>query len=92
MQLVPPERRSEQIPCRHTPFDVSGSGETRDSLYRCSEQNEIEETVGSWLKTTIRRLEEERAAVRPAGGRDVRGIGVHTFGSALDLQILTTYK
>ena len=69
MQLVPPEHRSEQIPCRHIPFDVSGSGETLDSLYRCSEQNEIEETVGSWLRTTIRRLEEERAAVRPASGK-----------------------
>src|ERR1700686_2341216 len=66
MHLVPPERRSEKIPCRHIPFDVSGSGETLDSLYRCSDQNEIEETVGSWLRTTIRRLEEERIAIQRA--------------------------
>src|SRR6202165_1973168 len=62
MQLVPPERRSEKIPCRHIPFNVSGSGETLDSLYRCSDQNEIEETVGGWLRATIQHLEEERAA------------------------------
>jgi hypothetical protein len=74
MQLVPPERRSEKIPCRHIPFNVSG--ETLDSLYRYSDQNETEETVGSWLRTTIQRLEEERIAVQqdhnkqlaPSGG------------------------
>jgi hypothetical protein len=66
MQLVPPERRSETIPCRHIPFNASGSGETLDSLYRCSDQNEIEETVGSWLRTTIQRLEEEREAAQKA--------------------------
>ncbi len=80
MQLVPPERRSEKIPCRHIPFNVSGSGETLDSLYRCSDQNEIEETVGGWLRATIQRLEEERAAARqahskqpPPGGGTLRG-------------------
>ena len=62
--LVPPERRSEEIPCRHIPFNVSG--ETLDSLYRYSDQNEIEETVGSWLRATIQRLEKERAAARQA--------------------------
>jgi hypothetical protein len=60
IQLVPPEFRSEQIPCRHIPFD--SSGETLDSLYRYGDQVEIEEVVGGWLRTTIKRLEEERAA------------------------------
>src|SRR6202795_2155805 len=64
MQLVPPERRSEKIPCRHIPFNVSG--ETLDSLYRYGDQNEIEETVGGWLRTTIKRLKEERTAARQA--------------------------
>ncbi len=72
--LVPPERRSEKIPCRHIPFNVSG--ETLDSLYRCRNQQTIEETVGDWLRATIQRLEEERMAVRrtqskqpqPSGG------------------------
>jgi hypothetical protein len=78
MQLVPPVRRSEKIPCRHIPFNVSG--ETLDSLYRYSNQSETEETVGSWLRATIQRLEEERAAARqahskqpPAGSGTVRG-------------------
>jgi hypothetical protein len=62
MHLVPAERRCEKIPCRHIPFNASA--ETLDSLYRHSNQNEIEETVGNWLRATIQRLEEERAAVR----------------------------
>ena len=78
MQLVPPERRSEKIPCRHIPFNAPG--ETLDSLYRYGNQQETEETVGAWLRATIQRLEEERAAARqahskqpPAGGGTVRG-------------------
>jgi hypothetical protein len=67
MQLVPAERRSEKIPCRHIPFSVSG--ETLDSLYRFSDQNEIEETVGSWLRAAIQRLEEERMAAQGAHGK-----------------------
>lgn len=60
IQLVPPEFRSARIPCRHIPF--GSSGETLDSLYRCGDQVEIEEVVGGWLRSTIKRLEEERAA------------------------------
>jgi hypothetical protein len=82
MHLVPPEHCSEKIPCRHIPFNVSG--ETLDSLYRHSDQNEIEETVGGWLRTTIQRLEEERTAARQAhtkqptpGGGTLRGIPLY---------------
>jgi hypothetical protein len=64
MQLVPPECRSEKMSCRHIPFNVSG--ETLDSLYRYSNQNETEEAVGGWLRATIQRLEEERMAARLA--------------------------
>ena len=53
--LVPPERRSEKIPCRHIPLNVSG--ETLESLYQHSNQNEIEEAVGGWLRTLIHHLE-----------------------------------
>jgi hypothetical protein len=62
MHLVPPEHRSEEIPCRHIPFNVSA--ETLDSLYGSSDQNEIEETVGNWLRATIQHLEEERMIIR----------------------------
>ncbi len=58
IQLVPPEFRSAEIPCRHIPFDKSG--ETLDSLYRYGDQGEIEEVFGNWLRATILRLEEER--------------------------------
>jgi hypothetical protein len=74
MHLVPSELRSEQIPCRHIRFNVFG--ETLHSLYGYSDQNEIEETVGNWLRATIQRLEEERMALRrvqhrqPASSRD----------------------
>ena len=60
IQLVPPEFRSAQIPCRHIPFD--SSGENLDSLYRYGDQGEIEEVLGDWLRATIKRLEQERAA------------------------------
>ena len=60
MQLVPPERRSEKFPCRHIPLDASG--QTLDSLYRQCDQQEVEGTVGKWLRATIERLEEERKA------------------------------
>jgi hypothetical protein len=63
MHLVPPARRPEMIPCRHIPFNIS---ETLDSLYRHSDQNEIEETVGDWLRATIQRLEKS--------GRRIEGI------------------
>lgn len=75
MQLVPPERRSEKIPCRHIPFNTSG--ESLHSLYRCSNQQETEEAVGAWLRSTIQRLEEERTAARQChpsdGGGTLRG-------------------
>ena len=37
IHLVPPESRSTKFPCRH--IQLSASGETLDSLYRCSDQD-----------------------------------------------------
>lgn len=62
MQLVPPEFRSAEIPCRHIPFD--SSGETLDSLYPCGDQVETEEVVGGWLRATIKHLKDERATAK----------------------------
>src|ERR1700688_4994430 len=64
IHLVPAELCSAKIPCRHIPLNASG--ETLDSLYRYSEQNEIEETVGDWLRAIaiIQRLEELRTPIR----------------------------
>jgi hypothetical protein len=60
MQLVPPQFRGRQIPCRHIPFNAEG--ETLDSLYRYSDQFEVEEVFGNWLRKTIATIEKERQA------------------------------
>jgi len=60
--LVPPAHRSAKSPCRHIPLNEAG--ETLDSLYRYANQSEIENVVGTWLGAAIKRLEEERRAVR----------------------------
>jgi hypothetical protein len=61
-QLVPPQFRGNKIPCRHIPFNAEG--EMLDSLWRYSDQFEIEEVFGNWLRTTIATLEKERQASR----------------------------
>jgi hypothetical protein len=81
MQLVPPERRSEKFPCRHIPLDASG--ETLDSLYRHCDQQEVEETVGKWLRATIARLEEERKAQLPHENKYPLPSGEVTAGTPL---------
>ena len=60
MQFVPPESRGEKVPCRHIP--LTDAGETLNDLYWGGTQQEIEDAVGTWLRTTIARLEVERAA------------------------------
>ena len=59
MQFVPAEARKEQIPCIH--ILLSLSGDTLESLYRTGTQQEIEAALGAWLRTTIHRLEAEKA-------------------------------
>jgi hypothetical protein len=59
MQFVPQEARTEQTPCVHIP--LSPAGETIASLYRTGTQQELEEALGDWLRSTIRRVEAERA-------------------------------
>ena len=60
MHFVPPERRSETIPCRHIPLNASGA--TLDLLYRNSDRRVVEEAVRIWLRSTIDRLEKQRTA------------------------------
>jgi hypothetical protein len=60
--LVPPAHRSAKSPCRHIPLNESA--ETLDSLYRYSNQTEIENAIGTWLRTAITRLKEGRKTVR----------------------------
>jgi hypothetical protein len=60
MQFVPPESRAEKVPCRHIP--LTDAGETLNDLYWGGTQQEIEDAVGTWLRSTIARLEAECAA------------------------------
>ncbi len=79
--LVPPQARAEKIPCRHIP--LNDSGETLDTLYRYSNQAEIEETVEEWLQTTIRVLEEQRLAFRTAHDKQPTPSSEHLKGTPL---------
>lgn len=58
MQLVPEDSTKEKIPCRNIPLNERG--ETIDSFYRYRTAAELEAALGSWLKRTIQRLEEEK--------------------------------
>ncbi len=58
-QLVPPDQREQEVPCRFIPLNEKG--QTVDSLYRTGTQQEIEETLCVWLRREISRLEAEQA-------------------------------
>jgi len=64
MEFVPCEHRTEKIPCRHIALD--DAGQTLKMLYACGTQEEIEEALQIWLKTTIQRLEQDRAKAERA--------------------------
>src|ERR1700692_1863279 len=65
MQFVPKEAFNEKVPCIHIPLSMSG--ETLDDLYRTGTQQEIEEALGYWLRTTIRQLEVEKEKKETSG-------------------------
>ncbi len=80
MQLMPPEIRSGKIPCRQIPLNAGE--ETLDSLYRWSDQHDIEETLRAWLVATIAHMETPRGDQRPTGdGHSPTGGGA-TRGTA----------
>jgi hypothetical protein len=64
-QLVPPQFRGNQIPCRYIPLNAEG--ETLDSLYRSSDQFEIEEVFGNWLRRMIAEVEKLSGTSRSEG-------------------------
>jgi hypothetical protein len=59
MKLIPEEQREKKIPCRYIP--LGAYGETVDSFYRTGTQEELEAAVAQWLRSTIARLEHEKA-------------------------------
>lgn len=60
MQFVPEYARGAKVPCRY--ISLNERQETIDSFYRHGTQDELERALKQWLKTTIARLESERAA------------------------------
>jgi hypothetical protein len=58
MQLVPPNQRGAKIPCRHIP--LTKEGETLQCLYKCGTQQEIEDAMRNWLRSTIQQIEWQR--------------------------------
>ena len=59
IEFVPPDRRSETVPCHQIPLSVGD--ETVESISRRGNQDELEDAVKNWLRATISRLEEARA-------------------------------
>jgi hypothetical protein len=76
MEFVPAADRKQQVPCRHIP--LTENGDTLDSLYRWSNQSEIEDAMKHWLLATIRKLELERvqakAEAAPASSPSVASV------------------
>ncbi|HSF25656.1 MAG TPA: hypothetical protein VLE20_15630 [Blastocatellia bacterium] len=60
--LVPPEDRSQDVPCHH--IRLTETGETVADIEGRENQQELEQKVKSWLKRTISRIEQERAAIQ----------------------------
>jgi len=58
IDLVPPEARSQAIPCRHIPLNAQG--ETLALLYSYADQRELGDVYGNWLRATIAALGEAR--------------------------------
>jgi hypothetical protein len=55
MNFVPPESRSQKVPCRH--ISLNEAGETLNSVYATATNEEIEEALREWLRNTIAELE-----------------------------------
>jgi hypothetical protein len=62
--LVPPEKRAEAVPCHHIP--INPAGQTVATLDVGYNHQEVEEELVAWLRTTIARLERDRAAAGAA--------------------------
>jgi len=57
IDFVPPEDRTEGVPCHHIPLNSTGI--TIDELERNENQIETEDAVKDWLRVTITRLEAQ---------------------------------
>ncbi len=67
MQFVPEGRREEPVPCWTIP--IGPEDQTVENLYAYSSQAELEETLKTWLRTKISKIEARLAAKDSAGSR-----------------------
>ncbi len=68
MEFVPPEHRSQGVPCHRIP--LSRHGQTIESLELAGNQDDQEEAVKTWLRSTISRIEQVREQLAAAQRRD----------------------
>jgi hypothetical protein len=77
MYFVPLEHRSAPVPCHRIPLNEGG--ETIKSIKQRGNQEELEEAVKNWLRSTIKRLEEmttgERSVPKAGGTRGLANLG-----------------
>jgi len=66
INYVPPERRSESLPCHYIPLNKRG--DTVNSLSVRNDQERLEGAVKDWLRTAIRRLEGQTNNTGPSRG------------------------
>lgn len=59
ISFVPSACRKQRVPCHHIP--LTETGDTVESVERWADQQELEEVVKSWLRRTIKQLEQGRA-------------------------------
>jgi hypothetical protein len=60
IDFVPPENRSETVPCHLIP--LNDAGETVVDLEGNDSQSKLEEALKSWLRTKINAIEGQRAS------------------------------
>ncbi|MFZ0772419.1 MAG: hypothetical protein WCA49_02545 [Candidatus Sulfotelmatobacter sp.] len=58
--FVPGSAQSENVPCHHIPLNPEG--DTPETLR--DNQLKLEEALEAWLRATIQRIEQERAAAK----------------------------
>jgi hypothetical protein len=59
MQFVPPERRSEAVPCHYIPLNAEG--DTITKLEEREDEQALAEAIRNWLVEAISRLEAKTA-------------------------------
>ena len=64
-ELVPLKDLTQSVPCHYIP--LTETGETVATIEARENQQELEEKVETWLRGTITRIEQERAATLSPG-------------------------